>query len=243
MKEKSTPISFDLGTALAIQNTSVGLWPAQARVFDQPMVAVVKRPVTEELSACREGDRLWVRETWSTFHEYDDVESRHLPSEAPTFFGHRIGNGGRRRTAEDLSFERHRYEATIRAIRVEQLSETAKADLVLEGIYSCSDIIPDGWKEERMELWDAVYGEQYSSINDPSVLRIELAFHPVNRQCEIFLTVGGMGEGAHVKFVFGNGKEKELDYFSYAELSPDGATKRARELAAELGATYRGWLT
>jgi hypothetical protein len=206
MNKRPTPISFNRSAITAIENTSLDTWPAQPRNFDQPMKAVTRRPLDVHMPTVpgswtlkgrqwcfktegggrtlkvrnpwgTSGDRLWVREPWSTLSDYDDLKPNALPPHAPIYFGGDIERGGRRRQTFFLPFSRRRFEATIQDIRIESLDAMVEADLLLEGVTSYSDGIPNDWMTVWSKAWSNAYGPRFPMASNPWVFRIELIFH------------------------------------------------------------------
>ena len=208
MSRKPNSISFNRHVVSAIENTSLGSWPAHPLDFGKPMKAVTRRPVGQVSAKSGKwthkgtlwrfkpqqgrhvsiqspwgtaGDRLWVREPWSTLAELDDLRPGELPREAPIFFGSRLVLGGRRRQSLHLPFTRRRFDVGIHDIRVEALNCMAQTDFILEGLTTYLKGIPRDWRDIWTKAWNNVYGSRYPAASNPWVFRIELIFKPVNR--------------------------------------------------------------
>ena len=71
-----------------------------------------------------------------------------------------------------MPFVRRRFEAVIRAIRVEPLDRISQADFLLEGLTTYLDGIPRDWREIWTKAWNNVYGSEFPAASYPWVFRI-----------------------------------------------------------------------
>lgn len=209
MNKKPRPISFHRQAVAAIENTCKDTWPPRPLDPRKPIKAVTRRPIRDPLSDAQgkwrregplwrfrpttgvprsivcpwgaPGDRLWIREPWSTSREYHSVPPRDLPSEAPIYFSDDLAQGSRIRPSFHLPFHRRRMEAVIRSVLVERLSDCSSADLPFEGIIPLGKPVPESWKDLWLNAWDEAYGTRFPSSSDPWVFRLALCFQLVKK--------------------------------------------------------------
>lgn len=207
MSSKPKPISFHRQAVAAIENTFTDAWPPRPVDPQKPIKAVTRRPIKDPLPdvpgewrrigplwkfrpasgvplsiRCpwgAPGDRLWIREPWSTSNEHHSVPPRDLPSVAPIYFGKDLALGGRVRPSFHLPFQRRRFDAVIKSVLIERLKDFASSDLQLEGIVPLAESVPDAWEELWMSAWDSAYGKRFPSGSNPWVYRLALMFQCV----------------------------------------------------------------
>lgn len=114
-----------------------------------------RRLETSPLRRCEVGDRLWVREAWSTGLAYEDLASAEMGGEEPILFEadgttERWTRGtsepGRRRASMHMPRWASRLTLTVEAVRVEPLQTIGRDDAIAEGLIHKSGVIePDWW--------------------------------------------------------------------------------------------------
>lgn len=83
------------------------------------------------------GDRLWVRETWQVWTEFDDTRPRDLPAIARTHVNYPAdGNvwDSRRRPSIHMPRRASRITLELTDVRVERVQEISEADAKAEGV-------------------------------------------------------------------------------------------------------------
>lgn len=110
------------------------------------------------------GDRLWVKETWSTQPEWDDVKPSELnAAQLGTVCYHADGaKGGKTRSSLFMPREASRILLEIVQTRTERLQDIDHADALAEGM-SGTDAVAD-----YARLWDRING-QGSWVSNPLV--------------------------------------------------------------------------
>lgn len=121
------------------------------------------------------GDRLWVREAWSTSDEFDEDPPSRVPSDAPILYmadgSARSEDGlaapwGRTRPSIFMRRPMSRIDLEVTGVRIERLQEITEEDAIAEGITSDpADLVParlvfaDLWRQINDKRpgcsWDA----------------------------------------------------------------------------------------
>lgn len=118
-------------------------------------------------------DRLWVKETWRTWRDFDDIRPNTLPAvEAPVFYEADRDNcdrHGKARVSIHMPRWASRLTLTVTDVRVERLQDISEADAIAEGIEPAA--LANHWKDygphpvpwiSRVEsyrsLWDSING-------------------------------------------------------------------------------------
>lgn len=83
------------------------------------------------------GDRLWVKETWRTWRDFDDIRPNTLPAvEAPVFYEADRDNcdrHGKARVSIHMPRWASRLTLTVTDVRVQRLQDISEADCLAEG--------------------------------------------------------------------------------------------------------------
>lgn len=96
------------------------------------------------------GDRLWVKETWRTWRDFDDIRPNTLPAvEAPVFYEADRDNcdrHGKARVSIHMPRWASRLTLTVTDVRVERLQDISRDDAIAEGLTHKAGVIePDWW--------------------------------------------------------------------------------------------------
>lgn len=109
------------------------------------------------------GDRLWVREAWSTWKSRDRMPGRDLPEDRSaisyTSTDERFPHSGRCRHARFMPRWASRITLEITSVRIERLQDITPADAAAEG---CPFRPDNTWTEADMVSW---YGNLWDVIN------------------------------------------------------------------------------
>lgn len=81
------------------------------------------------------GDRLWVRESWSTHTCFDDVPPMHLTTRSLHYFADGDCQTGRKRPSIHMPRWASRITLEVTGIRVERLNDISEEDAIAEGVY------------------------------------------------------------------------------------------------------------
>lgn len=117
------------------------------------------------------GDRLWVRETWATGHEWDRCKPREVPTTAPVFYRATPPSGADPRPGETrVSIHMPRWASrltlSLTDVRVERLQDISEADAQAEGVtffHVTPGSDPNGWYPEGYRTnyratWESING-------------------------------------------------------------------------------------
>jgi hypothetical protein len=133
--------------------------------------AALLRMLTQSGRTCRygqPGDRLWVRETWSAPHKYDDRRPSHIPALARWHYAATEDRGGLLwRPSIHMPRCASRITLEVTSVRVERLQDISEADALAEGIVHTHGGygLPAGEhfhaadpRESYLSLWEAING-------------------------------------------------------------------------------------
>lgn len=126
------------------------------------------------------GDRLWVKETWRTWRDFDDIRPNTLPAvEAPVFYEADRDNcdrHGKARVSIHMPRWASRLTLIVTDVRVERLQDISEADAIAEGIER-DETHPFLWKRGPLEgdqnkvavtnFPELAYRSIWESINGP----------------------------------------------------------------------------
>lgn len=110
------------------------------------------------------GDRLWVRETWSTHTCYDDVAPADLQTNSIHYWADGQIETGKGRPSIHMPRRFSRIDLEVTSVRVERLQAISVPDAIVEGVTSQDDPTRDS------TAWDpvAAYRHLWDSINAAS---------------------------------------------------------------------------
>lgn len=139
------------------------------------------------------GDRLWVKETWRTWRDFDEIKPTSLQGEgAPVFYEADRDNcdrHGKARVSIHMPRWASRLTLTVTDVRVERLQDISEEDAIAEGIYCTSLGLgglysidrpgdkarggatitrPAGWEKARhayLHLWERINGKDSWDAN------------------------------------------------------------------------------
>ena len=112
----------------------------------------------------RPGERLWVRETWSTLSIFDKLKPSEMDKDYLGTIRYKASGwrSGKLRPSIFMPRWASRILLEITAVRVERLQDISEQQALAEGVLSCeSDLDPDGNGYSPVELFSMLW----SSIN------------------------------------------------------------------------------
>lgn len=117
------------------------------------------------------GDRLWVKETWRTWRDYDALRPTFLPTDAPAFYEADRDNcdrHGKVRVSIHMPRWASRLTLTVTDVRVQRLQDCSEADAVDEGLLA--GVFPGFWRNPSNLSVDcpnavSAYAALWDSIN------------------------------------------------------------------------------
>lgn len=119
------------------------------------------------------GDKLWVRETWSTHAFLDDVPPSLLTTRSLHYWADGHVRTGKVRSSIHMPRWASRILLEITCVRVERLQDISEADARAEGVtieerhtvgYCAGEFLPPSIRAYR-ELWEAINGPQSWDAN------------------------------------------------------------------------------
>lgn len=117
------------------------------------------------------GDRLWVRETWSTHACFDDVSSAKLKAISFHYWADGNIKTGKVRPSVHMPRLASRILLEITNIRVERLQSISEHDAIAEGCDNSKSeaAISQGWYEKPVKaffrLWESINGRESLDAN------------------------------------------------------------------------------
>lgn len=143
----------------------------------------------------RPGDRVWVKETWRTAPEFDDLRPLDVPAGAPIWFEADqptlpIPKMGKLRSGRFMPKVLSRITQVIKAVTRERLQDITVEDALAEGVtgtdfYAIAEHKVAGgapWAPERLafaDLWNALHGAGAWEAN-PEVVAMTVDTYMVN---------------------------------------------------------------
>lgn len=118
----------------------------------------------------RIGDRLWVRETWSTHACFDEIKPSELKARSIHYWADGEAATGKKRPSIFMPRNFSRILLEITNVRVERLMSISKDDAIAEGCSGGHGSIPNyGYSAQPQEhyfwLWDQINGEGSYKVN------------------------------------------------------------------------------
>lgn len=106
------------------------------------------------------GDRLWVRETWQTYKEFDRVRPNDISNQSEIQYPATYdGWDSRKRPSIHMPRWASRITLEITNVRVERLQDITDADALAEGVDQTNTSI-GGYATERFKrLWQSINGQ------------------------------------------------------------------------------------
>lgn len=144
-------------------------------MFSAPMIGALlagrktqtRRLASSPLRKRETGDRLWVREDWSTPRYLDGVAPRDLEPNSAIWTraderwstGSSVDNGaiGRRRASMHMPRWASRITLRLTAVRIEPLQSISEGDAIAEGLY----------RNPALQAWQAIEQDDWPSFTDP----------------------------------------------------------------------------
>lgn len=155
---------------------------------------------------CAPGDRLWVREEWSTHAAFDGIRAGDVKAGSMVYtraddLWHNAGDTvgapyGRRRASMHMPRKLSRLWLSVTDVRVQRLQDCSEADAIGEGVSVIAPPEKDGWRHFGVEgtsvdrptpvkayetLWDSLHtkaGERWD--DNPWVVAVSFDVHHGN---------------------------------------------------------------
>jgi hypothetical protein len=112
-------------------------------------------------SPWRPGDRLWVKEAWQAWAEFDEVDADGIPADARTRLNYPAdGNlwDARKRHSRFMPRWASRITLEITDVRVERVQEISDSDCETEGLEPTPGHLQFAHRHAFMTLWDRING-------------------------------------------------------------------------------------
>ncbi|GAA5003482.1 hypothetical protein GCM10023206_07300 [Acinetobacter puyangensis] len=126
---------------------------AISKAVEQQYISTFPRVVKCPFGAV--GDRLYVRETWSTHACFDDILPRNIPVRSIHYWADGEVKTGKKRSSIHMPQWASRILLEITNIRVERLNDISEADAVAEGMIADDDYCAE---EYFSMLWNEING-------------------------------------------------------------------------------------
>jgi len=114
-------------------NGSHGYWKGTAKSEAVIQQYISTFPLTIKCPFGMVGERLWVREAWSTHAEFDGIAARNLTTRSVHYWADGPCRTGKKRPSTHMPRWASRLLLEITAVRVERLNDISKADATKEG--------------------------------------------------------------------------------------------------------------